>query len=88
MMKKRIFLKLFVIVIILTTTFNSCNYIVIDENDLIKCFEEAYFEGQKDYANNDIRIKFTQDSCWVWTKSPWNSGEQPIYDPSIIYSKN
>lgn len=46
--------------------------------------EEAYFEGQKDAMSGDIRIKQTQDSCWIWTKSPWEGGKKPTFNPSII----
>jgi len=33
--------------------------------------EEAYFEGQKDYMNGNIRIQKNGD-CYVWIKSPWD----------------
>ncbi len=42
--------------------------------------EYAYFEGQKDALNNDIRIQ-KKDSCYEWIKSPWNSGELARYNP-------
>lgn len=42
--------------------------------------EQAYFEGQKDYMNGDIRIEYTE-SGWVWTKSPWNSEDTPVFNP-------
>lgn len=39
------------------------------------------FKGQKDALEGDIRIK-QKDSCWVWTKSPWNDDEtKVIYNP-------
>lgn len=44
--------------------------------------EKAYFEGQKDALENDIRIT-KKDSCWVWIKSPWDNKQKPIYNPSI-----
>lgn len=46
--------------------------------------ENAYFEGQKDALEGDIRIKRSKDSCWIWTKSPWNSGKIPTFNPNII----
>mgnify|MGYP000952285422 CR=1 FL=1 len=47
--------------------------------------EYAYFEGQKDAITGDVRIKYIEeDSCWVWTKSPWDAKfhfDWIIYDP-------
>jgi len=45
--------------------------------------EQAYFEGQKDALNGQIKIKQTIDSCWVWIDSPWNNGREPHYKPSL-----
>ena len=42
--------------------------------------EQAYFEGQKDALEGDIRIKQTEEG-WMWIKSPWDEGQAPIYDP-------
>ena len=58
-----------------------------DKTEIIKVIEQAYFEGQRDYANGDVRIKFTKDSCWVWSKSPWDNGATPVFNPSVIHSK-
>lgn len=44
--------------------------------------EKSYFKGQKDVLLNDVRIKRNKDSCWIWTKSPWNNNKEPIYNPS------
>lgn len=44
--------------------------------------EKAYFEGQRDALEGDIRIKKV-DSCYVWTKSCWNSGKAPIFHPPL-----
>ena len=44
--------------------------------------EVAYFEGQRDALEGDIRIFKTSDSCYIWIKSPWSSGEAPIYNPN------
>ena len=49
--------------------------------------EKAYFQGQKDALENDIRIKLYNDTCWVWTKTPWEDGREPIYDPLKDCSK-
>lgn len=64
--------------------FNSCNYCIVDPDKVNSAFEEAYFEGQKDALTGDIRIRKNIDSCWIWTKSPWDSRKKPIFNPSII----
>jgi hypothetical protein len=46
--------------------------------------EYGYFEGQKDALNGDIRIKHICDSCYVWTKSPHNSGKKPKYHDDCL----
>jgi hypothetical protein len=53
------------------------------EKEFNKGCEIAYFEGQRDALENDIRIKRNQDSCWIWCKSPWDNGKAPIYNPSF-----
>lgn len=42
--------------------------------------EKAYYEGQRDAIHGDIRIKQHKGN-YVWTKSPWDSGQKPIFDP-------
>ena len=69
---------------LLATVFlTSCGDSVVDNDDLYKVTEQAYFEGQKDALNNDIRIKRNQDSCWIWTKSPWDNSREPKFNPSF-----
>ena len=41
--------------------------------------EYAYFEGQKDAINGDIRIEKNTDTSWIWVESPWDGGKQPIF---------
>ena len=48
-----------------------------------KEFERAYFEGQRDAIEGDIRIKKTRDNCWIWTKTCWDSGQQTEYEPCL-----
>jgi len=44
--------------------------------------EKAYFEGQKDAIEGDIRIKIGPDSInYQWSKSPWDDGSVPSFDP-------
>lgn len=59
-----------------------------DEEIVTKALEEAYFEGQRDALTGDVRISKTNDGCWVWTKSCWDSGRTPIFNPSIICDGN
>ena len=75
-------------ILLIMILFTSCDYGVINQSDLTVKLERAYFEGQRDYANGDKRIQWTKDSCWVWVKSPWDGGSQPIFNPSVIHSKN
>ena len=49
--------------------------------------EQAYFEGQKDALNGDIRIKMSTDSIYIWTKSCWDEKTDPIYQPTYLDSK-
>lgn len=70
---------IWLMVVILLSIIKVCDIAVtekISEASRALC-EEAYFEGQKDYANGDIRIKYIEeDSCYHWTKSPWNKEEK------------
>lgn len=76
---------------IVIVTFFSCNYTIVDADEvnekytlmLTKVAEEAYFEGQKDYMNGDIRIEKLWDSTYVWIKSPWDDGTEPIFKPNV-----
>lgn len=61
---------------------SSC-HVIIETDKLYELVEQAYFEGQRDVLENDIRIKLDQDSCWIWKKSPWDTGKRPIFDPSF-----
>ncbi|MCK9417727.1 hypothetical protein M0Q97_13875 [Candidatus Dojkabacteria bacterium] len=65
--------------------FTSC-YVQTEkelEKELYKLCEQAYFEGQRDALEGDVRIKKDDNGCWIWTKSPWNTGKQPEFDPSF-----
>lgn len=44
--------------------------------------EYAYFEGQKDALEGDIRIEKNSYGVWHWTSSPYDSGGSWIFDPS------
>ena len=73
--------------ITLTIMLTSCDYRIVREKELQKVCEEAYFEGQKDVLNGDVRIKLDKDSCYYWIKSPWNNKKMPIYNPTYLESK-
>ena len=44
--------------------------------------EAAYFEGQLDAISHDVRIEKVNDSTYRWTKSCWDSGKDPIFQPT------
>ena len=73
--------------ITLAIMLTSCDYGIVKEKQLQEACEEAYFEGQKDALNGDVRIKLDKDSCYYWIKSPWNSGRIPNYNPTYLESK-
>lgn len=75
------FVLICVLLIIVIVVYN----IVIDDNkakelrrqvfreQLFKIAEQAYFEGQRDYMNGDVRVRNTGvDDCYIWVKSPWD----------------
>lgn len=74
----------FTYVLLLAVIFYGCNYNVVETDKLKTAFEKTYFEGQKDVLEGDVRIRKNNDSCWIWTKSCWDNGEQPTFNPSII----
>ena len=47
--------------------------------EIILLIEDAYFQGQADAINGDIRIKEISDSTYVWIKSPWKDSK-PLLD--------
>lgn len=79
-------MKKILMLLILVISLYSCDSktMIIPKDDVLSAIEEAYFEGQKDAIVGDIRIKKTFDSCWIWTKSPWDSGDAPNFNPSLI----
>lgn len=78
-------MKKLILIIAISFLSTSCKReYLIDKDNFFKACEEAYFEGQKDALEKDIRIKKTNDSCWVWIKSPWDSNRAPIFNPNSI----
>lgn len=78
------------ILLLLILLLSSCNYIIVSETELDKLFtievEKAYFEGQKDAIEGDVRI-ILKDSIYYWSKSCWNDNRIPIYNPTYLDSK-
>lgn len=50
--------------------------------------ERAYFNGQRDAINGQVRIKLNSDSTYVWTESPWDNNILPTYTPTYLDSRN
>jgi len=51
------------------------------EQNIKEGLEGAYFEGQCDALEGDIRIKKIDDGCYVWLKSPWDDGHSVDFNP-------
>jgi uncharacterized membrane protein YvbJ len=52
------------------------------ESKITEILERAYFEGQKDALEGDIRIKKIGGK-YSWIKSPWDSNTKPIFKPEL-----
>lgn len=50
--------------------------------------EKAYFEGQRDAINEDVRIELNSDSIYIWIKSCWDDGTKPIFNPTHLDTKH
>ena len=52
--------------------------------------EKAYYEGQRDYAEGNIRIRdLNYDHCYHWVGSPWDGGsiDSIVYIPDCTKNK-
>lgn len=76
-MKHTINRKVFLYILLLIIVLIFCNV----KSQVNKALEQAYFEGQKDALENDIRIKINENNRWIWIKSPWVDGRQPVFIP-------
>ncbi len=54
------------------------------EDRVRAALENAYFEGQKDAIEGDVRI-MRRDTGYEWIKSPWEDGKLPVFDCSKPY---
>jgi hypothetical protein len=74
--------------LLLVAFLSSCNYTMVDKEEVMQkaqeACERAYFEGQRDALDGDVRIKMNKDSFFIWVKSPWNNGDKPIYTPTYL----
>lgn len=84
---KTVYQTILLLILILAICFAGCNYGIANKDKVIKALEKAYFDGQKDALEGDVRIKLTSDSIYIWTKSPWNNGNKPLYNPNYLDSK-
>lgn len=85
--------KQFIILGILFTIIITCSIFLYkgmknEEQERLKAFielndlthtkmEEAYFEGQKDALEGDVRIEKDGD-CYIWTKSCWDNSDRVV----------
>lgn len=76
---------LILLIIIIISVLSSCDNspIITSKNKVIMAAEQAYFEGQGDAIEGDVRIKKDSDSCWIWRKSCWDSGRPPLFNPNF-----
>lgn len=78
--------------LLLVTVLSSCNHVLVDKKELMQTAQEisekAYFEGQRDALDGDVRIKMGKDSAFIWVKSPWNNGDKPIYSPTHLDTRD
>ena len=44
--------------------------------------EYAYFEGQKDCIEGNIKIEWTFDGKWEWKGTPWDGDHKPKWNPN------
>lgn len=62
---------------------NNTDKVAEDVYELITYeMEAAYFDGQRDAIEGDIRIELNEDSVYVWSKTPWNDGKLPLFNPA------
>lgn len=61
-------MKYFIIILMLSLTSCNIDQMIIDE--FKPAFKMAYFQGQKDAINGDIKINLNSDSVYYWLKSP------------------
>jgi hypothetical protein len=63
--------------IVLLLFFCGC----VSEAERLRPYERAYFEGQRDAIEGDVRIE-KRDGVWSWKKTCWDTGTPTSFDPS------
>ncbi len=81
--------KVIISITLFSGTLISCDA-VLDRSagSIQEIAERAYFEGQRDAIDGDVRIRLNNDSCYEWIKSPWDNGRSPIYNPTYLDTKD
>ena len=65
----------------------SCEGKMVSTTDNGESMEYAYFEGQRDALEGDIRIENKQGQ-WSWIKSPWDGHKSTYYSYEPPYEKD
>ncbi len=80
------FFILFSLFLLSSCSVDSDGVIIQVENKeykLEEVLEAAYFSGQQDAINGDVRIKFDYEkNKWEWVRSPWNNKKTPTWHPT------
>lgn len=73
-------MKNFIISIVCIFVICFCLYNLYEtlQTRRLKYMEYAYFEGQRDALNGDIRIEKKENGYYRWTKTCWDSGRKPM----------
>lgn len=53
------------------------------EDAILMEIEHAYFKGQSDYLDGDIRVAKDSHGRYVWVRSCWDDGTAPLWKPSL-----
>lgn len=69
--------------ILITAAFTFCLFAAAYLHVIKHRMELAYFEGQRDAMEGDVRISQLDNGCYVWITSPWNDGDKPSFYPPI-----
>ena len=80
-------LPILVLILFLFSCQKENKIIKPSSNTYTKLMEYAYFEGQRDCLEGDIRIKNTNDQ-WSWIKSPWDGHNINYYSYELPYEEN
>ena len=87
--KKTILISIIVSLILTSITLLTVRLITVKKSlksSVIMSYEIGYFQGQRDYRNNIIKIKVNPDSSLSWEKPPIDN-RQPVFSPNTINNK-